>query len=108
MLRKLMTGVLLAASVTALAGCGYTPGERALTGGAIGAGGGAIVGAATARNRRPYRRRRWGAHRRRHGAAAIARSREPISKSRGTMFSCHLFPHQCRGDLPHKGCRVVG
>ncbi|HUW80038.1 MAG TPA: YMGG-like glycine zipper-containing protein [Acidocella sp.] len=47
MLRKLMTGVLLAASVTALVGCGYTPGQRALTGGAIGAGGGAIVGAAT-------------------------------------------------------------
>ena len=39
--------MVLAASVTALAGCGYSPGHRALTGGAIGAGGGAIVGAAT-------------------------------------------------------------
>ena len=47
MLRKLMTSVLLAASITTLAGCGYSPGHRALTGGAIGAGGGAIIGAAT-------------------------------------------------------------
>ena len=30
----------------ATAACGETPGERALTGGAIGAGGGALVGAA--------------------------------------------------------------
>ena len=29
-----------------IAACGETPGERALTGGAIGAGGGALVGAA--------------------------------------------------------------
>ena len=28
----------------ALVGCGYTPGERALTGGALGAGAGALVG----------------------------------------------------------------
>jgi len=47
MLRKLTTGVLLAASITALAGCGYSQGHRALTGGMIGAGGGAIIGAAT-------------------------------------------------------------
>lgn len=47
MLRKISTGVVLAMSLTALAGCGYSPGHRALTGGAIGAGGGAIVGAAT-------------------------------------------------------------
>ena len=47
MFRKLTTGLLLAASITALAGCGYSPGHRALTGGAIGAGGGAIIGAAT-------------------------------------------------------------
>ncbi|WP_298223298.1 YMGG-like glycine zipper-containing protein [Acidocella sp.] len=47
MLRKISTAMVLAASVTALAGCGYSPGHRALTGGAIGAGGGAIVGAAT-------------------------------------------------------------
>jgi hypothetical protein len=31
----------------ALTGCGYSPGHRALTGGAIGAGAGAIIGAAT-------------------------------------------------------------
>jgi hypothetical protein len=30
-----------------LAGCGYSPGSRALSGGAIGAGSGAIIGAAT-------------------------------------------------------------
>jgi osmotically inducible lipoprotein OsmB len=47
MLRKLTTGILLAASITALAGCGETPGHRALTGGAIGAGGGAIIGGVT-------------------------------------------------------------
>jgi osmotically inducible lipoprotein OsmB len=47
MLRKLTTGILLAASITALAGCGNTTGSRALTGGAIGAGGGAIIGGAT-------------------------------------------------------------
>jgi hypothetical protein len=38
---------LCAALALATAGCGDTPGERALTGGAIGAGGGALVGAAT-------------------------------------------------------------
>ena len=30
----------------ALAGCGYTPGQRALTGGGIGAASGAVLGAA--------------------------------------------------------------
>ncbi|HTQ72446.1 MAG TPA: hypothetical protein VMH92_13235 [Acidocella sp.] len=47
MLRKISTGLFMAAALTALAGCGYSPGHRALTGGAIGAGGGAIIGAAT-------------------------------------------------------------
>ncbi len=47
MLRKLSTAMVLTASLTALAGCGYSQGHRALTGGAIGAGGGAIIGAAT-------------------------------------------------------------
>ncbi len=47
MLRKLSAGMLVAASLTLLAGCGYSPGHRALTGAAIGAGGGAIIGAAT-------------------------------------------------------------
>jgi hypothetical protein len=46
MFRKLITPIALATMV-ALAGCGYSPGQRALSGGAIGAGGGAIVGAAT-------------------------------------------------------------
>lgn len=47
MLRKISAGLFLAASLTALTGCGYSPGHRALKGGAIGAGGGAIIGAAT-------------------------------------------------------------
>jgi len=47
MYRKIIAPALLAASIMALAGCGYSPGHRALTGGAIGAGGGAIIGAAT-------------------------------------------------------------
>jgi hypothetical protein len=38
---------LLALAVLGLAGCGYSPGSRALSGGAIGAGTGAIIGAAT-------------------------------------------------------------
>jgi osmotically inducible lipoprotein OsmB len=37
---------LCAALALATAACGDTPGQRALTGGAIGAGGGALVGAA--------------------------------------------------------------
>lgn len=38
--------LLFFAGVT-LAGCGYSPGSRALSGGAIGAGTGAIIGAVT-------------------------------------------------------------
>ena len=45
--RKLLTPVLLAGLALSLAACGYTPGSRALSGGAIGAGTGAILGAAT-------------------------------------------------------------
>jgi osmotically inducible lipoprotein OsmB len=47
MSRPTIAGLLFAAALPLLAGCGYTPGQRALSGGAIGAGGGAIVGAAT-------------------------------------------------------------
>lgn len=40
--------VLLAGlSALGLAGCGYSPGARALSGGTVGAGTGAIIGAAT-------------------------------------------------------------
>jgi len=45
MSRISLAGLILA--TTLLAGCGESPGHRALTGGAIGAGGGAILGAAT-------------------------------------------------------------
>jgi osmotically inducible lipoprotein OsmB len=47
MTRKLSVPTLLTALAIGLAGCGYTPGQRALSGGAIGAGTGAIIGAAT-------------------------------------------------------------
>lgn len=47
MLRKVITGLVMATSLAMLAGCGESTGHRALTGGAIGAGGGAIIGAAT-------------------------------------------------------------
>ena len=47
MLRKLTTSLLLAASLASLGGCGYSQGHRALSGAAIGAGGGAIIGAVT-------------------------------------------------------------
>ncbi|MDD2795274.1 MAG: YMGG-like glycine zipper-containing protein [Acidocella sp.] len=46
-LRNLTVGLMLTGSLTALAGCGDTTGQRALSGGAIGAGGGAILGAVT-------------------------------------------------------------
>ncbi|MCW8307188.1 hypothetical protein AruPA_09090 [Acidiphilium sp. PA] len=45
--RHFATPALLAALALSLAACGYTPGSRALSGGAIGAGTGAIIGAAT-------------------------------------------------------------
>lgn len=47
MYRKVATGLVMAASLTLLAGCGESTGHRALTGGAIGAGGGAVIGAVT-------------------------------------------------------------
>ena len=45
MLKQLMIGSVLV-SALALSGCGTTPGERALSGGLIGAGAGAIIGGA--------------------------------------------------------------
>ncbi len=47
MQRKVLTLAILASLAFSLAGCGYSPGSRALSGGAIGAGSGAIIGAAT-------------------------------------------------------------
>jgi len=44
---KFLAPLALSAALLTLAGCGDTPGSRALSGGAIGAGGGAIIGAAT-------------------------------------------------------------
>ncbi len=46
MLRTSTIGAVVVAAL-ALAGCGTTPGERALSGGLIGAGAGAAVGAVT-------------------------------------------------------------
>jgi hypothetical protein len=47
MVRKFVASAVAVLSIAALAGCGDTPGQRALSGGAIGAGSGAIIGAAT-------------------------------------------------------------
>lgn len=47
MLRKFFIPSLAFVALTALAACGETPGHRALTGGVLGAGGGAIIGGAT-------------------------------------------------------------
>ena len=47
MFHHLKTGMVLAITLPLLAGCGYSPGHRALTGGMIGAGAGAIIGSAT-------------------------------------------------------------
>jgi hypothetical protein len=47
MFRKFAAPTLLLISLAALAGCGDTPGTRALSGGAIGAGSGAAIGAVT-------------------------------------------------------------
>ena len=44
-MKKIIIGIL-AASTLALAGCGSNPGERAVTGGLLGAGAGAAIGAA--------------------------------------------------------------
>jgi osmotically inducible lipoprotein OsmB len=47
MTRKIALGLALGSVLTVLAGCGYDPGTRAVTGGLIGAGAGAGVAAAT-------------------------------------------------------------
>lgn len=47
MVRKLIVPLLLGSMALGLAACGETPGTRALTGGALGAGGGAALGAVT-------------------------------------------------------------
>jgi hypothetical protein len=46
MQRKLCS-IVIVASAAGLAGCGYTPEQRAVNGAAIGAGTGALIGAAT-------------------------------------------------------------
>ena len=47
MRRTVATGLVLAALAFGLAGCGYSPGDRAASGGLIGAGGGAAIAAIT-------------------------------------------------------------
>jgi osmotically inducible lipoprotein OsmB len=46
LMSRISSLAICAALALATAACGDTPGQRALTGGAIGAGGGALVGAA--------------------------------------------------------------
>lgn len=45
-LRHFAIGAMMASALV-LAGCGTTPGDRALSGGMLGAAGGAVIGAAT-------------------------------------------------------------
>lgn len=45
--KRLAVPAVLIGMTVGLAGCGYTPGSRALSGGAIGAGTGSIIGAVT-------------------------------------------------------------
>jgi osmotically inducible lipoprotein OsmB len=45
--RAIATGLLLSSLTLALAACGRTPGDRALSGGLLGAGAGAAVSAVT-------------------------------------------------------------
>jgi len=47
MARKIALNTLAGGLLLALAACGYTPGQRAVSGGLIGAGGGAALGAVT-------------------------------------------------------------
>lgn len=47
MLKSIRLGVMSLPLVLAVAACGSTPGERAVTGGVIGAGSGAVVGSVT-------------------------------------------------------------
>ena len=47
MIRVTTTGVILLGLALGLAGCGYTPGDRAASGGLMGAGAGAAIAAAT-------------------------------------------------------------
>ncbi|HWY62920.1 MAG TPA: hypothetical protein VNW15_13545 [Rhizomicrobium sp.] len=50
MIRNKMIIGLIAGTVLVLAGCGTNPGDRALSGGLLGAGAGAAIGAATGGN----------------------------------------------------------
>jgi hypothetical protein len=45
MRRGILAGVILASVAFGVAGCGYNRGDRALSGGLLGAGGGAAIGA---------------------------------------------------------------
>jgi osmotically inducible lipoprotein OsmB len=45
--KQLVVSALVISMAIGLAGCGYSPGSRALSGGAIGAGAGSIIGAVT-------------------------------------------------------------
>ena len=47
MQRSIATSLMLAALAFGLAGCGYSPGDRAASGGLLGAGGGAAIAAVT-------------------------------------------------------------
>jgi hypothetical protein len=46
-IRKVAFGLVAGSMLAVLAGCGYSPGTRAVTGGALGAGAGAGIAAVT-------------------------------------------------------------
>ncbi len=46
-MQKMLSVITILAAAAGLAGCGYTPEQRAVNGAAIGAGTGALIGAAT-------------------------------------------------------------
>ena len=50
MRRTVATGLVLVTLAFGLAGCGYSPGDRAASGGLIGAGGGAAIAAIAGAN----------------------------------------------------------
>jgi len=91
-LRNFAMGAMLV-SALAVAGCGTTPGERAVTGGMLGAAGGAVIGAATGN---PAAGAAIGAV----SGAAIGAVTDPCDLNLGSPFWKHhggrrAYEHRC-------------
>jgi len=92
MTRKIAFGLALGGMLSMLAGCGYDPGARAVTGGLMGAGAGAGCGSADRRQAGDWRADRWRRGRRR-------RRRDP--RLVGRPFTKRSNDHAARhGDVP--------